>query len=72
MDIRPTRLSHFNQDLRDANDTLRDLSDARDAARLDDDGAADPDLDTLISVVSGLVDSLDKLVNDRYDNGSDY
>lgn len=26
MDIRPTRLSHFNQDLRDANDTLRDLS----------------------------------------------
>ena len=39
MDIRPTRLSHFNQDLRDANDTLRDLSDARDASRFDDDAS---------------------------------
>lgn len=73
MDIDPTRLNHFNRDLLDIANTLKDLSDARDASRFDDDAPAlDPDVDTLISAVSDMAGVLDKLVNDRYDDGSDY
>lgn len=73
MDIHPFQANAFTRIINDVQDDLKDLSDARDAARYDDDGPAlDSDVDVLISAVSDMAKVLDKLVNDRYDNGSDY
>lgn len=72
MDIHPFQANAFTRIINDVQDDLKDLSDARDASRFDDDAPAlDPDVDTLISAVSDMAGVLDKLVNDRYDDGSD-
>lgn len=75
MDIHPFQANAFTRIINDVQDDLKDLSDARDAARWDDDvdvPAPDPDLDTLVTAVNTLAGALDDLVNGRFDDGSDY